>query len=536
MPPPEFFPFDTLEAVVAKPTRLQSQQDAVNPPQSPGSNSATPLSLLSLFTRPTDSSAATHPTNHLTIPKYPPTPPTNPFANFPPTVSTALQYSTAEGYPPLKAWVENFTFNHLHAAHGGIPYANPAVLLSCGNTDAINKVFETLLQDGDTLLVEKFTYLPAVQAATPRGATPVGVDLDDQGICIDGVNGLRSILESWPRTKWGRSGKRKPRVLYTIAVGQNPTGVTTPMSRKKQIYDLCEEHDIIIVEDDPYWYMQYTPATPTTTPATTPADFLKSLVPSYLTIDPSGRVLRLDTFSKTLAPGCRLGWITGQPALLERLLRATEAGSAAPSGFAQALVAELLTRHWGADAAGFLTYISTLRERYREKMRAMVSVLDGARFLPTVTEEDDGGVVVTNTEILAFTPPAAGMFIWVRILYGHHPLFGAPFSCSAAYLAGKLWEWLVDPQYGYGVMVGPGKMFSAAAIDGGEGEGDEYFRVAFALLGVQEGREAAGAVVEGIRAFWGLSMREVERIGMEDGDGEGEGAEGEVMREVVMGC
>ncbi|MCW2783228.1 MAG: hypothetical protein JWR35_3677, partial [Marmoricola sp.] len=64
MPPPEFFPFDTLEAVVAKPTRLQSQRDAVNPPQSPGGQSATPLSLLSLFTRPTDSSAST-PTNHL---------------------------------------------------------------------------------------------------------------------------------------------------------------------------------------------------------------------------------------------------------------------------------------------------------------------------------------------------------------------------------------------------------------------------------------------------------------------------------------
>lgn len=93
--------------------------------------------------------------------------------------------------------------------------------------------------------------------------------------------------------------------------------------------------DVVIIEDDPYWYLQYpsangsskTEAATSNRPASRKSSgyaFLDSLVPSYLSVDYQGRVVRLDTFSKTVAPGCRLGWITTQPALCERLLRITE--------------------------------------------------------------------------------------------------------------------------------------------------------------------------------------------------------------------
>jgi DNA-binding transcriptional MocR family regulator len=120
-------------------------------------------------------------------------------------------------------------------------------------------------------------------------------------------------------------------------MGHNPTSGVLSIQRRRELYALCCKYDIIIVEDDPYWYLQFPSAaeaearskglgTPRQTKAYKPPKssgfaFLDSLVPSYLSVDTEGRVVRLDTFSKTVAPGCRLGWITAQPAFIERLER-----------------------------------------------------------------------------------------------------------------------------------------------------------------------------------------------------------------------
>lgn len=120
-------------------------------------------------------------------------------------------------------------------------------------------------------------------------------------------------------------------------MGHNPTSGVLSVKRRKEIYELCCKYDIIIVEDDPYWYLQFPSAAneeaesrgldvTLTMEKHTPVkssgyEFIDSLVPSYLSIDVEGRVIRLDTFSKTIAPGCRLGWITAQPRFIERLER-----------------------------------------------------------------------------------------------------------------------------------------------------------------------------------------------------------------------
>lgn len=126
-------------------------------------------------------------------------------------------------------------------------------------------------------------------------------------------------------------------MLTETRMGHNPTSGVLSVKRRQDIYRLCCEYDIIIVEDDPYWYLQFPSAVseeaksrglsiPKTEETYRPAkssgyDFIDSLVPSYLSVDTEGRVIRLDTFSKTVAPGCRLGWITTQPAFVERLER-----------------------------------------------------------------------------------------------------------------------------------------------------------------------------------------------------------------------
>ena len=99
------------------------------------------------------------------------------------------------------------------------------------------------------------------------------------------------------------------------------------LDRKKEIYALCQKHDIIIFEDDPYWSLQYN------IPSQPGSSFLESLVPSYLTIDTDGRVIGIQTFTKVLAPGCRVGWVVAQPAFIEKLTFATDGTTSNPSGF-----------------------------------------------------------------------------------------------------------------------------------------------------------------------------------------------------------
>jgi kynurenine/2-aminoadipate aminotransferase len=116
------------------------------------------------------------------------------------------------------------------------------------------------------------------------------VELDSHGVI---PSKLREQLDNWP------ADKRKPKVLYTVPVGGNPTGVSQTLERKKEIYRIAQDHNLLILEDDPYFYLQY-----------------GDKIPSYLSMDVDGRVLRFDSFSKILSSGLRVGWATGPPELI----------------------------------------------------------------------------------------------------------------------------------------------------------------------------------------------------------------------------
>jgi DNA-binding transcriptional MocR family regulator len=180
-------------------------------------------------------------------------------------------------------------------------------------------------------------------------------------------------------------------------MGQNPTSGLLPVKRRKEIYALCSKFDIVIIEDDPYWYLQYPSAqsTPIPPPAKSSGfPFLDSLIPSYLSVDVDGRVVRLDTFSKTVAPGCRLGWITAQPNVVERIMRITETSTQQPSGFVQSMIAELLigpqtrpkdqTMSTGWDMTGWVRWLEGLRGEYERRMNTMCDVLEeGSKLVDT---------------------------------------------------------------------------------------------------------------------------------------------------------
>jgi len=393
---------------------------------------------------------------------------------------------------------------------GELPYdeAEADILLTCGNTDGFSKVIGALGTRGDTMLVEEFSYTIAVMMTAPFGIGTVPIKLDAYGMLAEGKGGLRDVLENWDEIKMGRS----PHFMYTVTVGQNPTGATLRKQRRQEIYDLCDMFDIIIIEDTPYWNLQYTEAShDIQSGKEVKYPFLAALEKGYLTNDTSGRVIRLDTFSKTIAPGCRLGWITTQKKVIEGvLIAATESSTQQPSGFVQAMVSELLCRSWGMD--GWVTWLESLRDVYEERMKLMAGILGHGREIVNVSSSSDFEMV-TKTKFYTFYPPDGGMFIWVHILITSHPAY-AEFlerGNSKADMMEKLWSWGAITQMS---LPSPGGIF--AGHECCKEKADEYLRFCFAAIELDEVKSATERWVQGIHEFWELEAGEIEKIGEEE--------------------
>lgn len=185
--------------------------------------------------------------------------------------------------------------------------------------------------------------------------------------------------------------------------------------------------DIIIVEDDPYYALQYSafkPGSPGAAQEELPIDrFVASLIPSFLSIDRQGRVIRLESFSKTLFPGLRLGYFIANPMFTERLLRATEVETQDPAGLSQLFVLGLL-QQWTID--GYLLWLQGLQFQYRERRDWLVRAIEGNFELIDESEHlsssarkykacvrSQGGEMMT---VFRFVDPTAGMFLWAQFL------------------------------------------------------------------------------------------------------------------------
>ncbi|KAI9722986.1 MAG: hypothetical protein M1812_001435 [Candelaria pacifica] len=535
MPHASYFPYDTLEASVALSDRfVPTPNHPVDPPAS--ALAATSLPETSTVSRVLVPKASNATDALLKI-----------------DVTSALQYGTSQGYPPLYSFLRQFTRENLHPK---VPYAGgPEIVLTSGNTDGFAKTLEALsnewneekdwIREREGMLVEEYAYMNAVQAARPRGLNIVPVGMDEEGMRASGKDGLEDVLFNWNVNK----GKR-PHLLYTVTIGQNPTGGVLSVQRRKDIYKLCKKYDILIIEDDPYWYLQYPSAAaanqardssvPLRTTHISPATrqptssgfpFLDSLVPSFISVDTEGRVIRLDTFSKTIAPGCRLGWITAQPALIERLLRITETSTQQPSGFVQSVVAELIMGpHSPSDGGrggdkdgkgwsvrGWVRWLEGLRGEYERRMGTMCSILEEGRFLvdentqrqrrassPRIYNDendnndnkDDWTLLTRGAKMYDFTWPLGGMFVWVELNLSTHPLAN---RIEAPKLAHALWVHLTTKPYL--VLVSPGSIF-APTPEIAEEKAWRFFRVCFAAVSVEEVERSSRAFVQGVCDFW----------------------------------
>lgn len=355
-------------------------------------------------------------------------------------------------------------------------------------------------------------------------------------------------------------------------MGQNPTSGLLSLSRRKDIYALCQKYDILIFEDDPYWYLQYPsanamslqargkavsvnyPANPQThnynankAKSTSGYPFLDSLVPSYLHVDTDGRVIRIDTFSKTVAPGCRLGWLTAQPLFIEKILRISETSTQQPSGFVQSMIAELIMGPQfssdggrgggkdgsGWDVSGWVRWLEGLRGMYERRMQLMSTILEEGKYTirssdrrnltqHTIvdSDDDDDFQVISKIQMYDFVYPMAGMFLWMRIKLETHPLFS---RVDHQRLAKALWVWWTTNPYR--VLVAPGSLFSPSeALK--EEKGWQYCRLCFAAVDDDVLEKHTKAVVEAIKSFW--TKKRVSDIDHILSDEEG------VMREAMM--
>jgi aromatic amino acid aminotransferase I len=157
---------------------------------------------------------------------------------------------------------------------------------------------------------------------------------------------------------------------------------------------------------DPYYFLQYDLPEFDTSDANFVHDYCRAFTPSFLSMDVDGRVIRIDSFSKILAPGMRLGWITASPAFTERLVVLTDSSTMHPHGFGQTFVLELLgPRGWGID--GFVRWVHSLCADYRKRRDNFLRVFHS----------------IVPSEYATTYEPQAGMFFWISVALDKHPRY-----------------------------------------------------------------------------------------------------------------
>ena len=265
----------------------------------------------------------------------------------------ALQYSTTEGYAPLRQWI---------AARVGTPAAPVSadeVLIVSGSQQGLDLLAKVLVEVGDTLLVETPTYLGALQAFSTFSPHYVALASDADGLLPD------SLDESMRGAKF----------IYCLPNFQNPTGRLLPEDRRRRLAERARALDLLVLEDDPYGALSYDGETPPS---------IRSLAPE--------RTVYMGSFSKVLAPGLRLGYVIAPAPLRAKLVQAKQATDLHTSTLAQMAVYEVVRD-------GFLdAHIPTIRSLYRAQCAAMLEAL-----------------AATMPEGVRWNTPRGGMFLWLEL-------------------------------------------------------------------------------------------------------------------------
>ncbi|KAH8593951.1 pyridoxal phosphate-dependent transferase [Bisporella sp. PMI_857] len=310
-------------------------------------------------------------------------------------LSIALNYCGGSGQAELVRFVTKHT-----EIVSNPPYFDWQCALSIGTTSVTEQAFRMFCERGDYILCEEYTFSSAVDTADPLGIKVAGIAMDQEGLL---PQSLDEILSNWDVQI---RGARKPHLLYTIPSGQNPTGATQSAQRRRDVYKIAQKHDIYILEDEPYYFLQMQPYSKNDT-ASIPQnseEFLQALVPTLLSMDVDGRVMRADSFSKVVGPGLRTGWITASEQIIERFVRHNDFSTQNPSGISQIILYKILEEGWGHE--GYFKWLINLRLQYTNRRNVILAACE--KNLPA--------------SVVSWTPPSAGMFLWLKVDWRRHPL------------------------------------------------------------------------------------------------------------------
>ncbi|XP_069797445.1 kynurenine/alpha-aminoadipate aminotransferase, mitochondrial [Narcine bancroftii] len=294
------------------------------------------------------------------------------------TMKRALQYSSSSGIPELVSWMKDLqTSIHNPPTLKCSPEQGQMDLcVTNGSQEGLSKVFEMLISPGDSILLDCPTYSGTLALLRPMGCKFLTVSSDQYGII---PQSLSDVLSRWSPEDAKNPDSDIPKVLYTIPNGGNPTGASITPERKVEIYQIARKYDLLIIEDDPYFFLQ----------------FEKPWAPSFLSMDVDGRVLRMDSFSKILSAGLRIGFLTGPKPLISRVILHIQASTMHASTFTQLMVFNLL-QQWGQS--GFLEHVDRVIDFYRKQKDAMQ--LSAERWLK---------------DLVDWNVPSAGMFYWMKL-------------------------------------------------------------------------------------------------------------------------
>lgn len=270
----------------------------------------------------------------------------------------ALQYGVTEGYGPLIEQVRVRLGNKY-----AIGRSQDGVLILSGGQQGIDLAAKCLVNEGDTVLCEAYSFIGALNTFRSYGARLVGIPLDEEGMDPE------ALEEALRR-------ERGVKLLYTIPTFQNPMGVTMTAQRRRQIYELAVRYNVMLLEDSPYFELRYS----------------GEYVPAIKTLDETGHVIYVGSFSKVISPGLRVGFLCARSDLVSKLVVAKQGADVHNPMLTQMLVSRYLERY------DLDEHIADCRALYKEKRDRMIARMEAC-----------------FPETAAFTRPEGGLFLWCEL-------------------------------------------------------------------------------------------------------------------------
>jgi 2-aminoadipate transaminase len=298
----------------------------------------------------------------------------------------ALQYGTTQGLRELRESIAKTS------RKDGIDADADDIIITSGSQQGLDTVGKVFLNPGDTAIVGLPSYLGGINAYRSYEANLTGIPVDEEGMRID-------ILEE--TVKKLLKDDITPKFIYVVPTFQNPAGVVMPESRRKKLMDLACEHDLVIIEDDPYGKLRFD------------IEHIKPIK----SFDDEGRVVYMSTFSKILSPGFRLAWMIADGELKRKMIICKQALDLCTNTFTQ-FIADDLMRSGSLDL-----HIMKIREMYKPKRDIMMSAMK--KYFP------DG---------YKCNKPKGGMFAWVTLPWSTidtETMFLDAIKNKVAYVHGK---------------------------------------------------------------------------------------------------